>query len=234
MITIDEASEVPKEAWELLNRKSLDEIGKKHSCDKSSIHHGYCDIYERYFQRWRDDVFIMLELGFGGYEYPDRGGAGAKMWAEYFYRAHIYTTDIHDKNPLNHDRIHFERADQTDPAYFADLFKRVFTPRIIIDDASHISVLTIKSFEALFPHLKRGGIYVVEDTHASYWSEHEFDGTTNIQDLSVRSTMNYFKLLADGLNYEHLRDSAKLIPAFHDQIESIHFYKQMIFVLKKL
>jgi len=36
---------------------------------------------------------------------------------------------------------------------------------IIIDDASHISPLSIRSFEILFKLLKRGGIYVIEDLH---------------------------------------------------------------------
>ncbi len=43
---------------------------------------------------------------------------------------------------------------------------------MIIDDGSHISEHIITSFKTLFPHLKKGGLYFVEDLHAG-WAEKE-------------------------------------------------------------
>jgi hypothetical protein len=211
----------------------LSEIANKYQTDKGLNHHGYTPIYDKYFSHLRDREFILMELGFGGYQYPDRGGGGALMWAEYFEKASIITVDLHPKNPLDHERIQFVQASQVDEIKLTDTIFLKGHPEIIIDDASHLSKLTVSSFEILFPHLKRGGVYVVEDCHSSYWREHGFDGTTNLRDLHEQSTMNYFKLLADGLNYEHLRDGQSLMPWFHSEILSIHFYKQLIFIFKK-
>jgi hypothetical protein len=212
----------------------LSEIAARAGTDKGLHHHGYTPVYHKYFESLRDKPIKLLELGFGGYDYPDRGGEGARMWAEYFHNGQIITTDIHPKNLHGWDgRILFRRGSQTDETFLA-VINAAFGPfDIIIDDASHISAYSIKSFETLFQWLNPGGIYVVEDLEASYWSEYEFDGTTNILDLSVKSSMNYFKMLADGLNFEHLRDARSLVPWFSEQIESIHFYKKLCFIFKK-
>ena len=42
---------------------------------------------------------------------------------------------------------------------------------MILDDASHINELTLRSFEMLFDHLKLGGFYIIEDTHCTYGDE---------------------------------------------------------------
>lgn len=200
---------------------SLDEIALRNGADKSSAHHGYCSVYSRYFEHLRREPIVLLELGFGGYHYPDRGGAGAKMWAEYFDRAIIITTDIHAKNSLRHDRIVFYQGSQTDAAFLHSVVEKHGAPDIVVDDASHLSSLTIQSFAILFALLKPGGVYVIEDTHASYWNKDGFDGGDH-----PNSTLNYFKHLTDCLNPEH---SGKVFPS---AIQAIHFWKQQVFILK--
>jgi demethylmacrocin O-methyltransferase len=44
-------------------------------------------------------------------------------------------------------------------------------PELIIDDGSHINEHIITTFKHLFPRLKEGGYYVIEDTQTSYWPE---------------------------------------------------------------
>jgi hypothetical protein len=202
--------------------KSLDEIMIHHGTDKSSNHHGYALAYERYFEHIREHFLVLLELGFGGYQYPDRGGAGAKAWAEYFVNSQIITTDIHFKQPLNHDRIHFFQGSQTDHNFLLDVITEVERPHIIIDDGSHRVADVISSFEILFHYLWPGGIYVVEDCHTSYWPDHGYGGGWH-----DNTTMNYFKRLADHLNAQHNGLEAR------PDIEAIHFWKQQIFILKK-
>jgi hypothetical protein len=200
---------------------TLDQIGLKHGTDKASNHHNYMPVYERYFEHLRHEPIVLLELGFGGYEYPDRGGAGAKTWAEYFEDADIISTDLHRKNPIHNPRIHFYHLMQDDAERFQDILKGFPRLDIVIDDASHAVELCIKSFRILFPLLSPGGIYVVEDAHTSYWPDHGYGGGWHED-----TTMNYFKRLADHLNAEH--NSLEPRP----DIEAIHFWRQQIFILK--
>ena len=50
---------------------TLDEIGLRYGPDKSSAHHNYLYIYDRYFTHLREEKFAFLELGYGGYKYAD-------------------------------------------------------------------------------------------------------------------------------------------------------------------
>jgi hypothetical protein len=200
---------------------TLDRIGLKHGTDKASNHHNYMPVYERYFEHLRHEPIVLLELGFGGYQYPDRGGAGAKTWAEYFWNGTIITTDIHKKIIPSVHNIHFYQVGQNDEACLKEFLSGFEPPTIIIDDASHQCDMTVLSFEILFPVLKPGGIYVIEDCHTSYWPDHGYGGGWH-----ENTTMNHFKRLADHLNAEH----NGLEP--RPDIEAIHFWKQQIFILK--
>jgi hypothetical protein len=41
---------------------------------------------------------------------------------------------------------------------------------LVIDDGSHKSGDIIRSFLLFFPQLNPGGIFIIEDLHASYWA----------------------------------------------------------------
>jgi hypothetical protein len=68
---------------------------------------------------------------------------------------------------------------------------------IIIDDGSHVSSDIIKSFLLFFPQLKPGGLYLIEDLHASYWLDWE-GGLSH-----PSSSMQFLKLLVDVVNFDH-------------------------------
>ena len=102
-------------------------------------------------------------------------------------------------------------------------------PDIIVDDGSHLNEHVIETFEVLFPLLKDGGIYVVEDTQTSYWPD--YGGSSD--DLKNANTlMNFFKTLVDGLNHaEFIKPGFD--PHYYDKnIVSMHFYHNLIFVCK--
>jgi hypothetical protein len=79
----------------------------------------------------------------------------------------------------------------------------------------------------LFPHLKSGGIYVIEDVQTSYWPKY---GGTSADFNSALTTMGYFKRLADGLNWVEY-DRPGYMPRDTDKmITGIHFHHNIIFV----
>jgi len=192
--------------------------------------HWYAEHYQKYFSPLRRKRLNILEIGVGGYEHDDEGGGSLRMWKYFFPKSHIYSIDIYDKKKVQEHRITIFQGSQDDPVFL----KRVVDSMaggvdIIIDDGSHINQHVIKSFEILFPLLKDGGLYVVEDTQTSYWPT--FGG--NSKDLAHSNTMmNYFKKLVDGLNY---REIIRLgyAPTYLDQnVYAIHFLHNLIFIFK--
>lgn len=207
---------------------TLDSLALKYGTDKGSKGHNYCPIYERHLNYLKTQPFTLLEIGIGGYHYPDRGGESLRMWADYFTHAKIVGVDTYDKSFLNSPRIQTFVGSQDDIEFLHRVVKLTGRPQVIIDDASHINYLTIKTFEVLFPLLAPGGVYVAEDVHTSYWFEN-YSGCAN--PLVGDTTMNYFKRLTDQLNYEVLQE--KYREDFAGMIESISFYKELV-IIKKL
>ncbi|PJE24766.1 MAG: hypothetical protein CK431_04390 [Mycobacterium sp.] len=155
----------------------------------------------------------MLELGWGEYcpqrrdhSNPDNGGRSARAWAEYFANGQVYVVDLTPKNFADRDEwpnVHlYDRTSQADAAALAEMHAVSGDFDIIIDDASHVSSLTIRSFEILWPFVKPGGYYVIEDLHSSYhpWYFGPREANENPSaPVNPRhpTAMQYFKRIAD-------------------------------------
>lgn len=159
----------------------LEEIAIKYGTDKQQKNgHGYTVFYEKYFESIRNNKLTFLELGV-------REGWSIKMWHEYFPNADIWCID-NDKekkcpNGFNLDRINFFIGSQDDEQFLNDLHTKSGGFDIIIDDASHISSLTIKSFEILFPYVKSNGLYIIEDLHVCKEDGYNPNGISSIEYL---------------------------------------------------
>jgi predicted O-methyltransferase YrrM len=74
--------------------------------------------------------------------------------------------------------LHFG-ASQTDEALLRDVVRRELNGRLdlVVDDASHRYDFSRRSFEILFPLLRPGGVYVVEDWAWSHQTAHQQPGS---------------------------------------------------------
>ncbi len=123
------------------------------------------------------------------------------MWKACFPNSTIHGLDLYNKSALEEDRIRIYKGSQFDRDSLLDTYRKMGSVDIVIDDGSHFSEHVIFSFKVLFPLLSENGIYVIEDTQTSYW---KFAGGDS-EDLRNPSTlMNFFKDLADGLNYQEV------------------------------
>jgi hypothetical protein len=198
---------------------TLSQLADKHKTDKGPNHHNYTAIYERYLEPLRNSPQTLLELGVGGYEFPERGGESLRMWVEYCNgNWYVIGTDLHKKDFIVEGAA-IHQMGQTEALPLISLCGAM-PPSIIIDDASHINPLTIRSFEILWPILQPGGLYIVEDTETSYWGV-------------IHTGEDYGGGVGKGI-IAYMQ--AKTIPMDLDKdsdIEYIHFYKGLIIIKKK-
>ena len=152
-----------------MQHDDLTELAIKHGTDKWGSHY-YTPHYHHHFSRFREKKINLLEIGVGGYEDPHAGGESLRMWKEYFPHAQIYSLDIVDKRSLEEDRIRIYRGSQVDEALLNSITSEIGELDLIIDDGSHVNRHIIKTFNILFPKLKTGGIYAIEDLQTSYWN----------------------------------------------------------------
>jgi hypothetical protein len=143
----------------------------KYNTDKSVLSH-YLRNYERYFENFIDKEVRLLELGV-------KDGGSLLLWRDYFEKGLITGLDINQvelNDPSGRIRIYQGKQQDTQ---LLDQIARETAPDgfdVIIDDCSHIGVLSRISFWHLFDHhLKRGGIYAIEDWGTGYWDSF-FDG----------------------------------------------------------
>lgn len=143
---------------------TLDEIGTACGTDKARAlgFHDYCRIYDVLFTPLRDEPITLLELGWGGYNDPHGGGQSAAMWRQYFSKADINIIDIEPKICAV-SGVRLFCGSQDDKDFLAEVHGETGDYDIVIDDASHEPYRTMKSFALLWPRLRSGGYYVVED-----------------------------------------------------------------------
>jgi hypothetical protein len=176
---------------------SLNEIAIKHGTDKSSEIHNYCEKYERYLPFKSSDNLKILEIGI-------LRGVSLTTWKEYFYNSKIVGLDIDEKckqyeNIQNN--IHVEIGSQEDEIFLGSVVGKYGMFDMILDDGSHMNEHVITSFELLFPFLKSGGVYAVEDSCTSYWQK------WNGGYLKNTSMIEYFKRLSDDVNFRGLENN---------------------------
>jgi predicted O-methyltransferase YrrM len=170
----------------------LDQIGREHGTDKASDRHGYLEVYDRHLSSLRENNVKVLELGVFK-------GASLRMWREYFPRGQIVGCDLHpDRRDYAGDRIAIEIGDCGSAAFLEKVATSHGPFDLVVDDASHIWRHQQIAFDTLFPHLKRGGLFIIEDIHTSGMERYE-------KGLGGPSTVEWLKAAVDhvvGLPYD--------------------------------
>ena len=212
--------------------RNLTKLAIINNTDKHRVgRHEYMEHYQRHFSKLKYKKNNLLEIGVGGYKRPDRGGCSLRMWKQYFPFGHIYALDIYDKRPQEERRIKIFKGSQIDYNFLDDILDSIGNSiDIIIDDGSHINEHVIGSFQYLFPKLKEGGIYVVEDVQTSYREDYG-GSSTNLEE--AYTMMNFFKKILDFINHDHFSPLINEDNVHYKMISSIHFYDNLIFIHKK-
>lgn len=207
---------------------NLTKLGKLYKTDKTDGHF-YTTHYMHHFKKFRKKKINLLEIGVGGYKDPNIGGHSLRMWKKYFPYGKIYSIDIYDKSAVQENRIKIYQGSQVDTNFLKKITDEVGLFDIIIDDGSHLNEHIIETFKILFPKLKNGGIYAVEDIQTSYWEDYGGDS----KDLNnPKTAMNFMKSLTDCLNYEEIPDEDYKDSYFDKHIISMHFYHNLVFIYK--
>ena len=206
----------------------LTPICRFYGSDKES--HLFTPIYDKIFSSLRYKKINLLEIGVGGYEDPYSGGESIFLWKSYFPFARLFFLDIVDKTHFSQGRVKVFQGSQNDADILQNVVREAGELDVIIDDGSHINQHQIETFEILFPFLKDGGIYVIEDTQTSYWPR--FGGGAHQTKEYEKSCMRYFLRLSDELNYGEYLDKKFSPSEINKKIIEVSFYHNMIVVMK--
>jgi demethylmacrocin O-methyltransferase len=167
---------------------------------------GYLPIYEKYFSPLRDQSIHLLEVGVNM-------GASILVWLEYFQNGKISGVDIEPRTRPTHERYSFRQGDQMDKNFWKSFVENNPKLDIIIDDGGHTSGQIETTFWSLWPHLKPGGYYCIEDLGACYNKDCLTPGFGN--------HLEFIQLLQHRINMSR------------GDMETIHFYRELAIIRKK-
>jgi 23S rRNA U2552 (ribose-2'-O)-methylase RlmE/FtsJ len=174
----------------------LCEIFYRHKVDKCpQLLHSYSPEYFRLLNDFRKSFKKVLEIGIGTYEMMSplvgldyKPGASLRAWREFFPNATINGADINETVIFKDERINCFQVDQSNTEQLDKLAKSLTKDGkkldLIIDDGSHQMDHMINTFNALWPYLEEGGVYIIEDIQAK--DVNEFLEVSNIKQATQK------------------------------------------------
>jgi hypothetical protein len=161
------------------------------------------------FEPLKDSSFDLVEIGV-------QNGGSLEIWGKFFKNVTNIVGFDNDPKCANlkfeDSRIKMFIGDASSKETAQIVKNETTNLGLVIDDGSHKSSDIIRSFLLLFPLVKPGGLYVIEDLHASYWQS--WEGGLSDPD----SAMQFLKLLADVINFDHWGIDAKREDVFESML----------------
>jgi len=205
--------------------RGLSEIAQAYGTDKGPLENGYTLVYDMLLSPMRSLPINLMEIGLarGG---PEVGGSAdrevmdipsVRMWRDFLPQAHIYGVDISDFSAFQKDWFTFFRADCGAPDQLRAIGDKGVTLDVIIDDGSHASFHQKTTFLELFPRLKPGGLFFVEDLN---WQPAEYEASLPatpkmaeiLFELSSTGTSKHVpKAISDSISVISIFDEDQLI-----------------------
>ncbi len=178
------------------------------------IAHGYAKIYENIFNSIKDRSLKILEIG------SFYGNASAALFF-YFKNSTIYSADINpDMYKYKGSRLkNFFIDSSSRNSIKNNILNKNLEFNIIIEDASHMLKDQIISLFMLFPKIKKGGIFVIE----------EIDFPEKREDMRIGQSMPDLKtilkkiILNENFETEYINKDEKNY--LLSNIQSISFFK---------
>lgn len=190
----------------------LTELGKKYGTDKAT-HHEFTPFYNSHLEKHREEFKYVMEIGI-------LTNASLRMWEDYFPTATIVGVDNEIRQQYEADRIKIFLADQSQPHQLQRVVDETTTEYdMILDDGSHLVPHQYISFATLFPYVKSGGYYIIEDLHCNYFPKWPVWKDNNV----MVTTLEAVEGLRDGwFRYQYISDAqAQYI---QDNTESVEIF----------
>lgn len=171
----------------------------------------------------------ILEIGV-------KGGGSTAVWKGLFPNASVVGIDIKLRRWLTRepsdDGVVYLQGDQTDAARLEEIATRHGPFDLVIDDGSHVTDHVAGTLRLLLPHVRPGGIYVIEDTHSSVrkpgaWRTNEQYG----EDIWPDFTVAVFERLRRGVTPQ-ASAGAKLASAVSGMIADLIVSTQVMAIRK--
>ena len=208
-----------------INKDTLDELLHYYGSDKANIFkktqnqgHGFSGFYTQHLKHLKQREIKILEIG-------SYAGASASAFVKYFPNSKVYCFDINISKFIYYSKnINVFALDINDEKKVEKTLHKINSESnsnffdVIIDDGSHYLSDILFSLKTLFTHVKKGGIYVIEDfNHPNY-----YDHNKNINHILVEEMLKNLKE-KKSFNSSIIKNDDQIY--LHKNIDKIETYK---------
>jgi hypothetical protein len=175
-------------------------------------HTSYFPIYDKLFHPFVQTQVVFVEVGV-------MHGGSLHMWREFFGKsARIIGIDNNVSAKQFSNDFEIFIGDQADPKFWENFYKAIGQIDILLDDGGHRNSHQIQTVVSGLPHIRSGGLIVVEDTHTSFM--YEFGNPSRY------SFMNFASTKAQNLTKRNkiVNQPDSLVSRIH----SIEFYDSIV------
>ena len=150
-------------------------------------HSSYFPVYDKLFHSFVSKNLVFVEVGvmYGGSLY---------MWRDFFGKnARIIGIDSNDSARQFSKDFEIFIGDQADPKFWDNFYKTIGQIDILLDDGGHRNNQQIQTVVSSLPHIRSGGLIVVEDTHTSFLYEFGNPSKYSFINFASRKAVNLTK-----------------------------------------
>lgn len=214
---------------------SLSDLSKDYGSDKHV--HGFTDFYENYAKTI--DAKIVCEIGLGGIFHGIKAnskntlpGASSRMWLDYFPDSKVFVMDNFSQVTNNELEVVFKdlqslprfsliKGDQSKKEDLVN-FLNIVNEEIdfFIDDGGHTMQQQQLTLATVFPRIKSGRFYALEDLHTSVYPGSKYGVTTGVN-TTLRLLENF--KLSGKIESSYISESEKKY--LEDNIEFCEIWK---------
>jgi SAM-dependent methyltransferase len=187
----------------------LDALACKFRTDKGSngTHgHGYTRWYAPLFAPLKTEPINILEIGVSG-------GASLKLWEAYFPNANIVGLDINEKMlSMSRPRVEVLMVNTGVPLRLQQFMEAGRKFDVIIDDGSHVLEDVVLALDHLWPAVKPGGLYFIEDLGCNSFPTTPIITSEEVDAAKLRWGKHYCSQMAE-FHRSHDSESLMIYPS---------------------
>jgi len=173
---------------------------------------GFYKLYDKKLLPFLDKKIKLLEIGV-------QDGSSIKYWRSLSPKWDVWGLDTDSRCAGNQIVI----GSQEDK----EVLKQFEGFDIVIDDGGHTMKQQIETFKQLFPTMRSGSLYVIEDLHTSFWRE--------FQDYN-QTTVDFLHEITKTIHREEANNPSRLAgnPLLDNyDIASVEYYPSIVFIYKQ-
>jgi len=164
--------------------------------------------------QYRNRPITFVEVGI-------LGGGSLFMWRDFFGpEARIIGIDLNpEAKKWEKDGFEIFIGSQSDPKFWSELFLKIGSVDIVLDDGGHTNEQQIVTSACCIPRINDNGMMIVEDVHTSYMKR--------FGNPSPYSFINYSKNIIDKI-FSRSAEIPDLVGALKDYVYSIEFFVSIV------